>query len=36
MGRVTDSSGAGVPGVAVTVANVDTGSNRTATTNPTR
>ena len=33
MGRVTDSSGAGVPGVAVTLTNVDTGGERTVTTN---
>jgi hypothetical protein len=34
MGRVTDSSGAAVPGVAVTIVNVDTGSDRRVTTNP--
>ena len=35
MGRVTDSSGAGVPGVAVTLSNLDTGIDRTATTSAT-
>ena len=33
MGRVTDSSGAAVPGVAVTLTHVETGSERTVTTN---
>jgi hypothetical protein len=32
MGKVTDSSGAAVPKVAVTITNVDTGETRTATT----
>ena len=35
MGRVTDSSGAGVPGVTVTVSNVDTGSQRVIVTSST-
>jgi hypothetical protein len=35
MGRVTDSSGAAVPGVAVTLTNVETGSGRTVTTSTT-
>ena len=35
MGRVTDSSGAAVPGVAVTLTQVDTGSVRSVTTNAT-
>ena len=35
MGRVTDSSAAAVPGVTVTILNVDTGSVRTATTSAT-
>ena len=35
MGRVTDSSGAAVPGVAVTLTHVETGSGRTVTTNTT-
>ena len=35
MGRVTDSSAAAVPGVAVTLTNVDTGSVRAVTTNST-
>ena len=35
MGRVTDSSGAAVPGVAVTLSNVETGSARTVTTSST-
>ena len=34
MGRVTDSSAAAVPGVAVTITNVDTGNTRTVTTDP--
>jgi hypothetical protein len=34
-GRVTDSSGSGVPGAAITISQVETGSNRTATTGPT-
>ena len=35
MGRVTDASGAGIPGVAVTLSNVETGSVRTVTTGDT-
>ena len=35
MGRVTDPSGAGVPGVAVTLTNVETGSARSVTTGST-
>ena len=35
MGRVTDSSAAAVPGAAVTLTNVDTGSVRAVTTNST-
>ncbi len=35
MGRVNDSSGAGVPGVTVTLTHVETGGERTVTTNPT-
>ena len=35
MGRVTDSSGAAVPGVAVTLTNVETGSARTVTSSAT-
>src|SRR5688572_21344723 len=35
MGRVTDASGAGMPGVSVTLSNVDTGSIRTVTTGST-
>src|SRR5687767_2407670 len=34
-GRVTDPSGAGVPGVAVTLTNVETGSARSVTTGST-
>ena len=34
-GRVTDSSGAAVPGVSVTLTSVETGSERTVTTNGT-
>jgi hypothetical protein len=35
IGKVTDPSGAAVPGVAVTITNVDTGNTRTVTTNET-
>src|SRR5688572_9090239 len=35
MGQVTDSSGAAVPGVTVTLTNIDTGSARTVTTGST-
>ena len=35
MGRVTDSSGAAIPGVAVTITNLGTGSERTITTGAT-
>src|SRR5688500_12945484 len=34
-GRVTDSTGGGVPGVSVTISNVDTGSDRVVTTDAT-
>src|SRR5688572_18866451 len=34
-GRVSDASGAAVPGVTVTIIHVETGSQRVATTNPT-
>jgi Carboxypeptidase regulatory-like domain len=34
-GRVTDSSGAGIPGVTVTITNIDTGSERIVTTSTT-